>query len=77
MGHRLHVTVCLQRRARMESYFRRATLRCAPEVFQRCTSTMYHVGGHGAQEQARMQLKAITREGSVDACCGCTFFSNF
>ena len=43
-------------------YFKGATLRRAPKVFQRCTSTMYHVGGHGAQRQARMQLKAITRE---------------
>ena len=46
----------------MELDFKGATLRRAPEVFQRCTSTMYHVGGHGAQGQARMQLKAITRE---------------
>ena len=28
---------------------------------------MYHVGGHVAQGQARMQLKAITREDM----CGC------
>ena len=40
----------------------RATLRRAPEVFQRRTSTMYHVGGHGAQGQERMQLMVITRE---------------
>ena len=46
----------------MELYFKGATLRRAPEVFQRCTSTMYHVGGHGAQGQARMQLKVIIRE---------------
>ena len=46
----------------MEFYFKGATLRRAPKVFQRRTSTMYHVGGHGAQGQARMQLKAITRE---------------
>ena len=46
----------------MELDFKVATLRRAPEVFQRCTSTMYHVGGHGAQGQAMMQLKAITRE---------------
>ena len=58
----------------MELYFKEATLRRAPEVFQRCTSTMYHVGRHGAQGQARIQLKAITREDSVDACCGCLLF---
>jgi hypothetical protein len=58
----------------VELYFRGATLRCAPEVFQRHTSTMYHVGGHGAQGQARMQLKAITREECVDAFCGCLLF---
>ena len=46
----------------MEFYFEGATLRRAPEVFQRRTSTKYHVGGHGAQGHARMQLKAITRE---------------
>ena len=46
----------------MDLYFRRATLRRALEVFQRYTSTIYHVGGYGAQGQARMQLKAITRE---------------
>ena len=46
----------------MELYFKGATLRSAPEVFQRHTSTMYHMGGHGAQGQARIQLKAITRE---------------
>ena len=46
----------------MELYFKGATLRRALEVFQRHTSTMYHVGGHGAQGQARMQLKAIIRE---------------
>ena len=61
----------------MELYFKGATLRRAPEVFQRRTSTMYHVGGHGAQGKARMQLKAITREDCVDAYCGCTFFSIF
>ena len=70
----LNVTVCLQRGAKMELYFRRATLRHVLEVFQRRTSTMYHVGGHGAQGQPRMQLKAITREDSVDACCGCLLF---
>ena len=32
---------------------------------------MHHVGGHGAQGQARIHLKAITRDDSVDACCGC------
>ena len=31
-------------------------------MFQRRTSTLYHVGGHGARGQARLQLKAITRE---------------
>ena len=46
----------------MDLYFKGATLRHAPEVFHRRTSTMYHVGGHEAQGQARMQLKAITRE---------------
>ena len=46
----------------MELYFEGATLRRVAEVFQRRTSTMYHVGGHGAQGQARMQLKTITRE---------------
>ena len=46
----------------MEFYFKGATLRRAPEVFQRRTSTLYHVGGHGARGQARIQLKAITRE---------------
>ena len=40
-------------------------------------TSKYHVGGHGAQGQARMQLKAITREDCVDAYCGCTFFSGF
>ena len=76
-GHRTHVTVCLQRGAKVESYFRRVTLRRAPEVFQRRTSTMYHVDRHGAQGQAMMQLKAITREDCVDAYCGCYFFSVF
>ena len=61
----------------MELYFKGATLRRAPEVFQRRTSTMYHVGGHGVQGQVRMQLKAITREDCVDAYCGCSFFSVF
>ena len=51
----------------MEFYFEGATLKRAPEVFQRRTSTLYHVGGHGAQRQARIQLKAITREDM----CGC------
>ena len=46
----------------MELYFEGVIHRRAPEVFQRHTSTMYHVDGHGAQRQARMQLKAITRE---------------
>ena len=46
----------------MELYFKGATLRRAPEVFKRRTSTMYHVGGHGAQGQVRKQLKAIIRE---------------
>ena len=36
----------------MELYFKGATLRRAPKVFQRCTSTMYHVGGHGASKDA-------------------------
>ena len=58
----------------MELDFKGATLRRAPEVFQRRTSTIYHVGGHEAQGQARIQLKAITREDSVDACCGCLLF---
>ena len=37
-------------------------------VHQRCSKdaqvpcTLYHVGGNGAQGQARMQLQAITRE---------------
>ena len=51
-----------KRGAKEELYFKGATLRRAPEVFQRRTSTMYHVGGHGAQGQARMPLKAITSE---------------
>ena len=46
--------------------------RCSRDAQVPCT--MYHVGGHGAQGQARIQLKAMTREDSVDACCGCLFF---
>ena len=69
-----YVAVCLQRGAKEELYFKGATLRRALEVFQRRTSTMYNVGGHGAQGQVRIQLKAITREDSVDTCCGCLLF---
>ena len=61
----------------MEFYFEGATLRRATEVFRRHTSTMYHVGGHGARGQARMQLQAITREEICGCFCGCllSFFS--
>ena len=69
----LYVTVCLQRGAKVELYFKGATLRRAPEVFQRRTSTIYHVGGHGAQGQARIQFKAITREDM----CGCLLWLSF
>ena len=62
MGHRTLCNCLLAKGAKVELYFKGATLRHAQEVFQRCISTMYHVGGQGAQGQARMQLKAITRE---------------
>ena len=62
-GHRI---LCNYLLAKVELDFKGVTLRRAPKVFQRRTSIMYHVGGHGAQGQARIQLKAITREDSVD-----------
>ena len=74
MGHRIHITVCLQRGVRMESYFRRVTLRRAP----RCSrDAQGPCGWTRSTGQARMQLKAITREDCVDAYCGCSFFFVF
>ena len=58
----------------MESYLRMMTLKRAP----RCSrDAQVPSGWTQSTGQARMQLKAITREDCVDACCGCTFFSGF
>ena len=58
----------------MEFYFEGATLSRAPEVFQRRTSTLYHVGGHGARGQARIQLKGHHKRGNMDVFLWLSFF---
>ena len=70
MGHRTHVIVCLQRGARMESYFRRATLRRAPEVFQRHTRTMWVDTEHRASKDV---VKGSYKKGL----CGCLLWLHF
>ena len=60
----------------MEFYFRGATLRLAPEVFQRRTSTMYHIpcGWTRSTRASKDAVKGHHKRGSVDAYCGCLSF---
>ena len=61
------VTVCLQRGAKVELILYRSLSQACTRGVPRCTRTMDHVSEHGAQGQARTQLKAITRRDM----CGC------
>ena len=56
MGHRIHVTVYLQRRARMELDFRKITLRRALEVIQRYTRSLWVGTEHMAGKDAVKRL---------------------
>ena len=71
MGHRTHVTVCMQRGARMELYFRRDTLRPAPEVIQRCTRSLWVDTEHRASKDT------VKGHHKKRIKCGCFFWMFF